>query len=58
MFDQDWQQQFNELDSADSDYLLQALELIRQLNPDILTDPQQLKRFLVRMIAQLDQTYV
>lgn len=56
MFDQDWQQQFNELDSADSDYLLQALELIRQLNPDILTDPQQLKRFLVRMIAQLDQT--
>ncbi|MBB1486611.1 type VI secretion system contractile sheath domain-containing protein [Oceanospirillum sediminis] len=55
MFDQDWQQQFNELDAADSDYLVQALELIGQLNPDILTDPQQLKRFLVRMIAQLDQ---
>lgn len=56
MFDQDWQQQFNELDAADNgDYLVQALQLIRQLNPDILADPQQLKRFLVRMITELDQ---
>lgn len=56
MFNSDWQRQFNELDTSDNDYMVQALELIRQLNPDILDNAEQLKRFLVRTITQLDQT--
>ncbi|MEH6578004.1 MAG: type VI secretion system contractile sheath large subunit [Amphritea sp.] len=54
-FQQDWQQAFNGLDSDDDEFLLQALELLRQLDDSMLQSPAVLKANLNRIIARLDR---
>ncbi len=57
MFGEDWQQQFNDLalELDDNDILLQALELLRQLDPDIVNNVDSFRAFLIRTIAWLDK---
>jgi type VI secretion system protein ImpD len=57
MFGEDWLDNFNNLDleRGDTDSLLQALELVRQLEPNVLENPAELRRFLIRTIAMLDK---
>ncbi|GAA3924006.1 type VI secretion system contractile sheath domain-containing protein [Litoribacillus peritrichatus] len=57
MFGENWQQQFNDLALAQGDQttLLQALELLRQLDPTALQSVDAFRSFVIRSIALLDK---
>ena len=56
MFAADWQQEFNLLEASSEHYLVNALEALSQLNPQVLENKQQVKVFVTQLIVAIDQT--